>query len=154
MSSMSKRQNAGEYNNGLPLMSSNSGCYRRVSRTPLLSHFLVPGLKLTSTPPVFVQSYQIIIKARARTPSRRGTIFRLVRGMYNLGNLGSFKRVAPLRLSPCCGAPSLDLAHLFSSSFFGCPRSRNVAPRFHCATPISPPSIQTMVPDTFFSSKQ
>jgi hypothetical protein len=30
------------------------------------------------------------------------------------------------------------------------PRSRNVAPKFHCAILSSPPSIQTMVPETFF----
>jgi hypothetical protein len=34
--------------------------------------------------------------------------------MYNPGNLGSLKMVAPLRLSPCFCAPSLDIAHLCS----------------------------------------
>jgi hypothetical protein len=52
------------------------------------------------------------IKARARRPSRWGTIFRPVRGMYNPRNLGSLKRAAPLRLSCCCGAPFLDSARL------------------------------------------
>ena len=78
--------------------------------TPLLIHYLVPGLTLTSTPPAFVQSYQTTIKAHARISSRRDTIFRLVRGMYNLRYLGSLKRVAPLRLSPCSSAPSLGIA--------------------------------------------
>src|SRR6267143_2997158 len=113
MRSMSKRQNAGEYNNGLPLMSSNPGAIGRsphsatlsLSRSRLRTHF---------SPPAFVQSYRIRIKARARTPSRRGTIFLLVRGMYNSRNLGSLKRVSPLRLSLCCGAPSLDIARLCS----------------------------------------
>src|SRR5438552_1651471 len=81
--------------------------------TSLLFHYLVPGLILTSTPLGCVQSYQRI-KARARTPSRRGTIFLLVRGMYNPRNLGSLKRVAPLRLSLCCGAPFLGIARLCS----------------------------------------
>jgi hypothetical protein len=36
----------------------------------------------------------------------------LVRGMYNPRNLGSLKRVAPLRLSLCCGAPFLGIARL------------------------------------------
>jgi hypothetical protein len=39
---------------------------------------------------------------------------------------------------------------LFSRSFFIRHRSRKVAPKFHCAILSSPPSIQTMVPDTFF----
>lgn len=113
MRPMSKRQNAGEYSNGLPLMSSNPDAIRRspysatlsLSRSRLRTHF---------SPPAFVQSYRIRIKARARTSSRWGTIFRLVSGRYNSRNLGSLKRVAPLRLSRCCGAPSLDIPRLYS----------------------------------------
>ena len=115
MRSMLKRQNAGEYNNGLPLMSSNPGAIGRspysatlsLSRSRLCTHF---------SPPAFVQSYRIRIKARARTPSRWGTIFRRVSGRHNSRNLGNLKRVAPLRLSRCCGAPSLDIAHLGATS--------------------------------------
>ena len=119
MRSMLKRQNAGEYNNGLPLMSSNPGAIGRspysatlsLSRSRLRTHF---------SPPAFVQSYRIRIKARARMPSRWGTIFRLVSGRYNSRNLGSLKRVAPLRLSRCCGAPSLlpSMVIVEGSSFY------------------------------------
>jgi hypothetical protein len=43
---------------------------------------------------------------------------------------------------------------LFASTFFGRPRSRNIASKFHSATLSSPPSIQIMVPDTFFFYRQ
>jgi hypothetical protein len=39
---------------------------------------------------------------------------------------------------------------LFTSSFFVRPGSRNTASKFHTAILGSPPSIQTMVPDTYF----
>ena len=111
MRSMLKRQNAGEYNNGLPLMSSNPGAIGRFpySATLSLSRF---RLRTHFGPLAFVHSYRIRIKARARMPSRWDTIFRLVSGRYNSRNLGSLKRVAPLRLSRCCGAPSLDIPRL------------------------------------------
>jgi len=43
----------------------------------------------------------------------RGTIFQLVGGLHNPRSLGSLKRVAPLRLSPCYGAPLLNVANLY-----------------------------------------
>ena len=85
------------------------------SATPSPLHTPTPCLILTSVQPDSVQSYQMTIKARARAPSQQDTIFQLVRSIYNHGNLGSLKKVAPLRLSPCGGAPSFDIAHLCRS---------------------------------------
>ena len=85
------------------------------SATPSPLHTPTPCLILTSVQPDSVQSCQMTIKARARAPSQQDTIFQLVRSIYNHGNLGSLKKVAPLRLSPCGGAPSFDIAHLCRS---------------------------------------
>ena len=113
MRSMAKRQNAGEYNNGLPLMSSNPEYYRKIcllhgsfvsrSRLQALYFRLIPLLlrRISFNPS------QIHIKARARTPSRRGTIFQLVSDLRNSRNLKNLKRVAPLRLSPGYRRPSI-----------------------------------------------
>jgi len=112
---MSKRQNAGKYI--AMAFYSCQAIQDALGRSPhsatlSLSRSRPQTHILTSTPPTSVQSYQIRIKARATTPSRRNTIFLLVSGMCNPRNLRNFKRVAPLRLSACCGAPSLDISHL------------------------------------------
>ena len=112
MRSMSKRQNAGEYNNGLPLMSSNPACYRTGSL--LHSSFTIPfpavySLQSTGFRSILPDKNQ----SSCQNTRTRGTIFQLVGGLHNPRSLGSLKRVAPLRLSPCYGAPLLDVANLY-----------------------------------------
>ena len=94
--------------------------------TPLLFHYFVPGLILTSTPPTFVQSYQIRIKARARTPSRRGTMFLLVRGIYNPRNLRNFKGWHHCA-SVLAAAPHSSISHACAT--LGATRTKTVSHR-------------------------
>jgi hypothetical protein len=113
MRSVENRQNAGDYNNGSPLLSSNPEYYWRicllhgsfVSRSRLQA--LYPRLIRRLLRRISFNPTQTYIKAHARTPSRQGTIFQLVNDLSNSRNLKNLKRVAPLHFSPATARPSI-----------------------------------------------